>query len=429
MKSTVFPTEEEIQALGDDELRQHLEEANRIFYGIENGSWGHIHIWAPVLRSLLEGVLRYWYDGDNPNVYIELISGFSGRTLQSQEDYDFWKLAETIRQSEKLSALIQAFEGAAFFEELKNHEEGQAFLATYEEFLETSFFRGHADRDMYHPRRIEDPMIDYDALRHLSSIDDLVSPEEREGTLIQRREAATAEVIQNLESKPMGALKVAIFTVLQKYCLTTLSGRDSSRPMSDMGTWRKKLFLREIGRRTVSRGLLDGENDYWFLSLDELCGLLKGTEPQVLAKVKIAGRRTGFERFLSHEEDPPMFLKGRAPLESDQPTDGDSEGVLKGLGTSPGSVTARARIIPTQKDISSLQKGDILVCHGTDPGWALAFSLVSGVVAQTGGAIAHFSCLSREYGIPAVSLPGAMKLIEDGAMITVNGSTGEVRLA
>lgn len=130
---------------------------------------------------------------------------------------------------------------------------------------------------------------------------------------------------------------------------------------------------------------MDGEDDYWFLSLDVLCALLEDKEPQALAKAKIAGRRKGFERFLSHEQDPPMFLKGNVPMDLDQPADGDSEGVLKGLGTSPGSVTARARMIATQKDISLLEKGDILVCHGTDPGWTSAFSIVSGVVAQTGG--------------------------------------------
>jgi pyruvate,water dikinase len=92
-------------------------------------------------------------------------------------------------------------------------------------------------------------------------------------------------------------------------------------------------------------------------------------------------------------------------------------------------VTGRARIIPTQKDIGRLEKGDILVCHGTDPGWTSAFSIISAAVAQTGGMLGHFSCLSREYGIPAVSLPNAMKLIEDGAVITVNGSNGEIRLA
>ncbi len=107
----------------------------------------------------------------------------------------------------------------------------------------------------------------------------------------------------------------------------------------------------------------------------------------------------------------------------------DGDGVLRGVGTSPGLVTARARIVPTQKDIGRLEKGDVLICHGTDPGWTSAFSVVSGVVAQTGGMLGHFSCLSREYGIPAISLPNAMKLIEDGSIITMNGGTGEVRLA
>ena len=122
-----------------------------------------------------------------------------------------------------------------------------------------------------------------------------------------------------------------------------------------------------------------------------------------------------------------MFLKGNVPMELDQPADGD--GVLKGFGTSPGLVTGRARIVPTQKDIARLEQGDVLVCHGTDPGWTSAFSIVVAVVAQTGGMLGHFSCLSREYGIPAVSLPNAIKLIEDGSMITVNGGTGEIRLA
>ena len=108
----------------------------------------------------------------------------------------------------------------------------------------------------------------------------------------------------------------------------------------------------------------------------------------------------------------------------------EASGVVHmGIGTSPGTVTARAKIIPTQQDIGRFEKGDILVCHGTDPGWTSAFSIVSGVVAQTGGMLAHFSCLSREYGLPAVSLPHAMKFINDGSTITVDGDKGEVRLA
>ena len=55
--------------------------------------------------------------------------------------------------------------------------------------------------------------------------------------------------------------------------------------------------------------------------------------------------------------------------------------------------------------------------------------LTSSIVVEIGGILSHAAVTAREYGIPAVSLPGAMKLIEDGSIITVNGGTGEVQLA
>ncbi|MHA2130759.1 MAG: PEP-utilizing enzyme [Promethearchaeota archaeon] len=114
-------------------------------------------------------------------------------------------------------------------------------------------------------------------------------------------------------------------------------------------------------------------------------------------------------------------------MDEDDTEGSETEGVLRGFGTSRGLATGRARIIPTLKEIGRLEKGDILICHGTDPGWTSAFSIVSGVIAQTGGMLAHFSCLSREYGLPAVSLPNALKLIKDGSIITVNGDSGEIQ--
>jgi len=178
----------------------------------------------------------------------------------------------------------------------------------------------------------------------------------------------------------------------------------------------------------VSRGLLEGERDFYFLSIDELEDLLKGDEPQALAKVKVAARRKAFDRFLMHEEDPPRFLKGNMPIDEDESAGSDKDDILKSVGTTRGIASGRVRIIPTLKHIGRLEKGDILVGHGTDPGWTSAFSIVAGVIAQTGGMLAHFSCLSREYGLLAVLLPNAMKLIKDGDLIEVNGDSGEVRV-
>jgi len=446
---SMHPSKEELGAKADDELRQMIDDlfpgvtlreperaaylakmAERGIAGRQGGGWGAFFYYGPVFEALLEGVIKYWYTGNNPNAFTEVISGIAERTQQFYDDYDFWKVADTLRKSEKLRALINKFEGAAFFEELKNHEEGRAFLSQYAAFMEMNFYRGQADRDVYYARRIEDPNLDYKAFRLLANADHVESPDEREEKLVRRREAATADVVENLARQPMGDLKVPIFKFLQGYCLKILMSRDDGRSMGDAMTYRKKLVLSELGRRAVARGLLEGERDFYFLSIYELCELLQGKEPQTLARAKVAARRKAFDRFLTHEEDPPMFFKGIVPLDSGEvAAGGDGDGVLRGIGTSPGLVTGRARIIPTQDAIGRLEKGDILVCHGTDPGWTSAFSIVSAVVAQTGGMLAHFSCLSREYGMPAVSLPNAMKLIKDGAVITVNGSTGEIRLA
>ena len=414
---------------GDNEIKQSLENFLKAWgKAAGGGGWASSFLYGPVIQALLEGVIDYWYKGDNPNAFTDVITGLPERTNQFNDDYDFWKLGEEIRLSEKLRTLLIEFEGLAFFEELKNHEEGRAFLSKYDDFLEMNFYRGHADRDIFYLRRIEDPILDYKALRLLATADDVESPEEREEKLRRRREKATAEVIENLSKQPLGEVKVPIFKFLVNYCLLMLESRDEGRSAGDAMTFWKKKILEELGRRTVSRGLLDGEKDFYFLSLDELGGLLEGSEPQALAKAKIAARKKSFDRFLTHEEDPPLFLKGNLSMDEVEGVSGDIDGVLKGVGTSRGLATGRAKIIPTLKDIGRLEKGDILICHGTDPGWTSAFSIVGGVIAQTGGMLAHFSCLSREYGLPAVSLPNALKLIKDGSIISMNGNNGEIRL-
>jgi rifampicin phosphotransferase len=103
-------------------------------------------------------------------------------------------------------------------------------------------------------------------------------------------------------------------------------------------------------------------------------------------------------------------------------------GAFQGMGTSRGEVTGRARVLRSIEDIGRIQKDDILVCNSTDPGWMPVFPLIKGLVLETGGMLAHGACLSREYGLPAVQLRDAIQLIQDGALITVNGDTGEIRI-
>ena len=103
---------------------------------------------------------------------------------------------------------------------------------------------------------------------------------------------------------------------------------------------------------------------------------------------------------------------------------------LKGLGASPGRVTATARVLHGPEDFDQLRPGDILVAGITTPAWTPLFAMASGIVTDIGGPMSHGSIVAREYGIPAVMGTGvATKRIRSGQMITVDGGEGIVILA
>jgi pyruvate,water dikinase len=103
--------------------------------------------------------------------------------------------------------------------------------------------------------------------------------------------------------------------------------------------------------------------------------------------------------------------------------------IIRGIGTSPGRATGRARIVddPTKQGI---KKGDILVAKNTDPGWTPILRVVSGIVVEEGGILNHCSIVARELGIPAVvGVRQATRKIPEKTQITIDGDLGAVQLA
>ncbi|QOW60414.1 PEP/pyruvate-binding domain-containing protein [Treponema pedis] len=107
----------------------------------------------------------------------------------------------------------------------------------------------------------------------------------------------------------------------------------------------------------------------------------------------------------------------------------DAKGdVLKGVSGSTGSAIGKVCVIRNPQEFYKMQKGDILVCHLTDPEWTPLFKLASAVVADTGAALSHAAIVAREFNIPAVLGVGfATAKFKDGDMIQVDGDKGVVR--
>jgi rifampicin phosphotransferase len=419
---------EAIGELDDAALEQYLDSRIHYFIEFNRRQWAGFFIFAPGLLLFLGDLLSRWYTGSNQHAYADLLTGLPQQTVTLMENEQLWHLAQTIRESASLQKLFDEHGGASFFTVAASHADGQAFTNAYAAFMGEHGHRGQADRDFWFPRRIENPEGDYNAFKVILSSPSTTSPAAAEELTRSVRESAIVEILDNLRGHLFGFAKLKIFTLVLHHVYRFLQVRDDERHYIDRITWSKKKALIEINRRLIDRGALDAIDDYFFLSKDELYELLNGRRDERLTRAKIAGRRINFERFDKKLVIPPAFLKSGESINLEQQSDAPAEvdGVLRGLGTSRGTITGPARIIKSLEEIGRIKQGDILVCQATDPGWTPVFLVIAGLVLETGGMLAHGSCLSREYGLPAVQLRNAMNLITEGAMITVDGETGSV---
>jgi pyruvate,water dikinase len=123
------------------------------------------------------------------------------------------------------------------------------------------------------------------------------------------------------------------------------------------------------------------------------------------------------------EAAPPAHATGGSPVGSTPATR------LTGIAASRGLARGVARIARTPKEAARVERGAILVCPFTDPGWTPVLARVGGVVTETGGLLSHAAVICREFGIPAVlGVPSATDRIADGAHVTVDAYAGAVQM-
>jgi pyruvate,water dikinase len=179
------------------------------------------------------------------------------------------------------------------------------------------------------------------------------------------------------------------------------------------------LFL--IRKTLLTLGNQTGLDDkIMFLNEEELKDMVAGKFSSRIARRKA---NTRYNEFIRPFEVATFYNEGLA--ENEFQADGE---LLRGIGTSPGRASGRARIVkdPIRADI---QKGDILVAKNTDPGWTPILSIVGGMVMEEGGLLNHCSIVARELGVPSiVGVQGAIRRLKNGDRITIDGGMGIIRI-
>lgn len=213
---------------------------------------------------------------------------------------------------------------------------------------------------------------------------------------------------------PLHARPIAVLATQQ------LRDREVRRDKVVRANWVLRTLLREYGRRAVEAGVFDAADDVFYLLVDELDALPADVRALV-------ARRRAEQRRLAAVAPPTVFSGSWRPTaaSSSALAGGDT---LRGVGVCGGRVRGRVRIVRPDT-IDDLQPGEILVAEVTDVGYTAAFCYAAAVVTELGGPMSHAAVVAREFGFPCVvDVQGATKSLPPGALVEVDGATGEIHV-
>ena len=344
------------------------------------------------------------------------------------------QLKDEVKGDAVLSAAFTKETGGEILAELESTERGRQFL---EEGLKAyqREFGWHAvwSHEFIYPSRFETPEPVLDVIK--GYLDSDYDHRPVVANLKEDIQKASAELVEGIpEGEARDALIAANEINLKMAPLTP-----DHHFYIDQGTHQHvRVVLICIGRKLVEMGALTEPDDTIYLKYNELRYLM-GDPENFDAKSIVAERRA-----LRAEQEmirPPDFIGKATEAQLEFPYlnlwgfpeklefDTETKGKIEGLGVSPGVIEATAKVVASPAEFDQVKQGDILVCQMTNPAWTPLFAIISGIVCDAGGMVAHPAVMAREFGIPGVTGTGiATREIKTGDRLRVDGTNGLVEI-
>jgi pyruvate,water dikinase len=417
-------------ALTDAELMQTFAELRRELVR----RW-HVHgriLFVYVAASAFDDFYREAFAPADPNEAYLLLAGFPTRAADSNRG--LWRLSRAVLVEPALTALFQSTPARELPARLEASAEGRRFLGELRAYLEEFGWRSDTIAEIAEPTWREDPTPPMTAIQGYLALGDDAGPDARLQRAAARRQELAARARARLADQPAALAHFeALYEPARHYLVID---EDHNFYIDQTGNAVMRLPVLEMGRRLAERGLMAARDDVFTLTVAEIGEGLAGRD----LHAAVTARRTELAHWATvtppleigtpgeggGEMDP--FLL--AMLKQDGAPPAASEATLiRGLPGAPGVARGRARVARSLEEAGELEPGDVLVCEMTLPTWTPLFSLISAVVADTGGTLSHCAIVAREFGIPCVvGTQRGTALIPDGALVTVDGAAGTVQI-
>jgi len=378
---------------------------------------------------------------DQDPEFQDMLRGFDTKIYEMDKRlWEFGKLANEMG----LADVFKDNEPGAIQAKLEQTDKGKEWFKQFMDYLETDDVGGWRMRrmvDFTEPYWLEDPSTPLGIIKENLIKDVGYGLDETRKELTKKREAAIAAFLSKVPPDEKAffegfvrlAGKAGAFSEEHDLYCEVMSH-----------AFMRRGFL-AIGRKLAQGGSIDQPEDVFMLNPEEIDRAIMVPSHH---DMRFLTRRRRAEWEEAHKIAKPPVITKRSGMEEavieDVLASGDAVAVKIVVGDMPvvkpelnadifgitgcaGEAEGPARVVMTHKDLKAVQKGDILVCPGTDPNWTTVFGIANGVVTDRGGTLSHAAIIGREYGVPTIvnTFEGTAK-IKSGQRIRINASEGAV---
>jgi pyruvate,water dikinase len=335
-------------------------------------------------------------------------------------------LADTARKYPEVVDYLERAEDSTFYQELIKVKGGDIFRTELDMFMELYGMRCPGEIDISNIRWREAPtLLAPSIINHIKSN----APGEHRNRFRQGRkdaQEAVQKLLERIINTPAGSLKARLMSRLFSIYRNSTGLREFPKYtiIRFFDIYRQAILAE--ARTLHQRGVLEREEDVFYLYLDELVALLENRFSEDPMRL-IESRKRACEQY--QKMTPPRVMTSEGEVITGVRSDVEApKGALIGTPVSSGVAEGHVKVI-LKPEASKLNKGDVLVAPFTDPGWTPLFYSVEALVVEIGGMMTHGSVIAREYGIPAVvGIENATKILKDGQYVRVDGTRGFVQV-
>lgn len=358
-----------------------------------------------------------------------LVSGFDNLTAEA--GLAVWRLRDVASSLPGVADVVAASEPAEALARLRATPGAEPLLAALDAYL-ARYGRRATRLSLGAKALLEDPTPVLAQLRDAVAQPES-DPRRHRERLAADREAAVLRARERVARYPR-PLRAEFEHRMRQAQVAVRLKEDHNFIIDHETTAAVRAVVVELAGRLARAGALHGPEDVAHLDLRELRAAAEALaagrkdDEALDLRDRVAARAAEMERYADvavpttlgpPRPVPPQAARGAAP----------SAGTLEGVGMSAGVARGRVRVARTFDEARALRPGEVLVATSTSQPWTPLFATAAALVTEVGGVLSHMGVIAREYRLPAVAgVTGATELLEDGALVEVDGLAGVVRV-